>query len=105
MDEKDFGKNISSGAEKVESIERRAELERQAAERRVEEARAKAQRNRERESRYREALHELERERKAHQASNGQGGANGGNQEKNDVGTDLAVGLPPSYHWARFRWF
>ena len=89
MDEKDFGKNMSSGAEKVESIERKAELERQAAERRVEEARAKVQRNREQESRYREALHELEREQKEHRSSNGQGGANGGNQGKKQRGDGL----------------
>ena len=89
MDEKDFGKNMSSGAEKVESIERRAELERQAAERRVQEARDRVQRNRERESRYREALHELKKEQKAYQASGSQGGANGGNQGKKQRGDGL----------------
>ena len=39
MDEKEVGKNISAGAEKVESIEREAQREREAAERRVAEAR------------------------------------------------------------------
>lgn len=39
MDEKEIGKNVSSGAEKVENIERQAAAERAAAERRVEEAR------------------------------------------------------------------
>ena len=89
MDEKDFGKNMSSGAEKVESIERQAELERQAAERRVQEARERVQKNREKESRYREALHELEKERKARQASGNQGGASGGNQGKKQRGDGL----------------
>lgn len=43
MDEKEVGKNVSSGAEKVESIQREAERERIAAERRVAEARKRLQ--------------------------------------------------------------
>ena len=89
MDEKDLGRNMSSGAEKVESIERRAEMEHQAAERRVQVAREKAQESREKKNRYREALYEIERERKERQASGGQGGANGGNQGKKQRGDGL----------------
>ena len=77
MDEKDLGRNISSGAEKVESIERRAELERQAAERRVQEARARLQGNKERKKRYRESLEELVQR-------NGQNADGGGKKGRGD---------------------
>ena len=89
MDEKDLGRNTSSGAEKVENIERRAELEHQAAERRVQEARDRLHENRERKNRYREALHEIERERAARQTSGGQSGSNGGNQGRKQRGDGL----------------
>ncbi len=89
MDEKDLGRNMSSGAEKVENIERRAELEHQAAERRVQEARDKLHENREKKNRYREALHEIEMERAAHQTSGGQSGSNGGNQGRKQRGDGL----------------
>ena len=88
MDEKDLGRNTSSGAEKVENIERRAQIEQAAAERRVQEAREKLQDNRERKNRYREALHEIEKERKERQAG-GQGGSNGGNQGRKQRGDGL----------------
>ncbi len=89
MDEKDLGRNMSSGAEKVESIERRAEIERQAAERRVQEAREKVQETREKKNRYREALYEIERQRKERQTSGGQGGSNGENRGKKQRGDGL----------------
>ena len=89
MDEKDLGRNTSSGADKVENIERRAQIEQAAAERRVQEAREKLQDNRERKNRYREALHEIEKERKERQASGGQGGSNGGNQGRKQRGDGL----------------
>ena len=38
MEEMQFGKNVSSGAEKVESIEKRIERERRAAAQRVEQS-------------------------------------------------------------------
>lgn len=84
MDEKDLGRNVSSGAEKVERIEREAAQERSAAERRVQEARERAQEKAERKNRYKAALRELEEKEERRRQGNDSG--NGGNGKKRGDG-------------------
>ena len=87
MDEKEVGKNVSSGAEKVESIRREAEKERMAAERRVAEAR---KRLREKERKNQGANHQDDSE-KHRSAQGGQGQSKKGSQRGDGLGGWIAA--------------
>ena len=95
MDEKEIGKNVSSGAEKVENIERQAEQERASAERRVEEARRRLHEQQERKERREaeriKADYEVASQRQSFASDGGNGSGKKGKKRGDGLGGWIAA--------------